>query len=429
MRPLQLPSFTSFFHFELAVNLQGQTHFSGALGVGGAELLFLALLVAAVLITRFAWAQTLSWTAAILFALLPIGQIVLASPPRAAEANLRISTEPLALTYTSRPSIWFFVADGYSRGDVLRSEYDGLAIDGFERELEERGFSIQERAVANYPHTYLSIPSTLQMDVLAEEGDDIMDRAPYYRILRGDNRLVSTLRSWGYSYAHSPADTWDGSKCSGLEDVCVNAAHLSESERAVLLMTPLRRLVESKEWARIHADRSNPVKTVQGVENANLGTPMFVFSHLMAPHPPYYRTANCQVIDAVWDTGAWGSRGQYAEAANCLNTLLIRAVDRILSRDPSAIIIIQGDHGTAHGIDLLEGNPKDWSPEDIKRRMGVFSAMRLPIGCPTPDDLRLVNTFRLVLDCISREGLDPLLAGSWIASLKGNDLMAVEPPT
>ena len=93
----------------------------------------------------------------------------------------------------------------------------------------------------------------------------------------------------------------------------------------------------------------------------------------------------------------------YTDYLQCANRELTELVDRILAKDPDAVILIQGDHGTAFLMDW-KLPLKDWSAEGNAERLAALNAMRLPKRCdgmlyPT---MSLVNSFRAVFACLER---------------------------
>jgi len=198
-------------------------------------------------------------------------------------------------------------------------------------------------------------------------------------------------------------------------------------------MTPLRLLMEGSWSASIHSAHTNPVKVVEAVERLDLSQPRFVFAHMLTPHNPQRRTANCVPQAPTGGFGGLSTREQYAASVSCLNRLVIEAIDEILEADSEALIFVQGDHGPPHGIDLFDDDVafdrdlREWSSNDIRQRLGVLSASRLPNNCATPASLHLVNTFRTIFDCLSKEGIEPIRPRSWIANYYDGDLLEVNP--
>lgn len=126
--------------------------------------------------------------------------------------------------------------------------------------------------------------------------------------------------------------------------------------------------------------------------------PVFLFAHLLSPHPPFTREADCSLRTGFsYNEASWGNPDGYAGQVTCLNQQLLAAMDRILAEDPDPVIIIQSDHGTQFA----------YEPE---QRLPILSAVRLPRACrgAVPDDLTPVNTFRIVLNCLTSSDLDLL---------------------
>jgi hypothetical protein len=95
----------------------------------------------------------------------------------------------------------------------------------------------------------------------------------------------------------------------------------------------------------------------------------------------------------------------YGSQVRCLNDLVTRAVEQIVQRDPTAVIVIQSDHGSEIEFRWTQP-PEEWTARQLNERYGAFNAMRLPAGCDVEvEGLALVNTFPVVFSCI--EGTEP----------------------
>ena len=130
----------------------------------------------------------------------PLVQIALYST-QPVEKMLVISDEFLSFPPKIRPNIYYIVLDGYVRNDLLKEyyKYDNSPFTG---ELEKYGFRVASQAMANYPLTYLSISSSLQLEYLLRQGDSVVNRNSFYQILGGNNRLIKYLKDYEYSYIH-----------------------------------------------------------------------------------------------------------------------------------------------------------------------------------------------------------------------------------
>ena len=137
------------------------------------------------------------------------------------------------------------------------------------------------------------------------------------------------------------------------------------------------------------------------------------------PHPPLYLDANCQprtewylgnyVLNAVPsydDTMMEVRRAAYIEQVQCANHITRQLLNNL---PPDTITIIISDHGPdSHG--QLNLHPDLWTEVENFERFSVLAAIRTPTDCAAtiPPDLSLVNTYRLVLPCITNTHL-PLL--------------------
>lgn len=326
--------------------------------------------------------------------------------------------------FTQRPDIYYVVPDGYGRADVL-ADHLGYDSAPFLDELRGRGFVVVDGATANYPMTYLSVSSTLDMDYLLEPGPEALDgtRGPYYHRLQGGSRVHEILRAEGYRYVQAPPGTWSGSACSGMEDLCVEAVSrrgatswLGEAEWALLQLTPAGSVAESllTEW--LERPFADPAHVARTVRDADLGGPAYVQIHMLQPHPPFLFDEHCRSVpqdDHRLTDFREEETEDYMAALQCTNRKLLEMLDTI---DDDAVVVVLADHGPGFGIRW--SRPFDeWSEQIVRERYGVLSALRLPEGCrdTVPGDLSAVNVFRVVLACL--DGTEPeLLEDRWFMS-------------
>jgi hypothetical protein len=241
------------------------------------------------------------------------------------------------------------------------------------------------------------------------EGVEEPAAGPFFERLQGDNRTVATLRANGYGYVHAYPGLWTGSRCSGLEDVCIgDHGPLSDTEWALASQTPLIELVADADAGESIARSNDPLEVTGSVIDRAPPEPYFAFIHLINPHPPYYRDAVCGLRPVPPVFAAWGEGAEYRDAVTCLFVRLDATVQRILEVDADPVIIITGDHGPRLGFSsetsgrvLLDG----------EMFFSAFSAIRMPQACrdiEVPADLSFVNTFRVVLACLTGTGAELL---------------------
>lgn len=337
--------------------------------------------------------------------LAPALQLVTAVSARAEAVDAEAGEDLQRLERT--PNVYWFVLDGLAGVPYLDDEI-GVDTAPFLEALEQAGFQVLERAHTNYPFTHLAVSSTLEMEYLYE-GVEEPPAGAYYAIMRGDNQTVDTFLANGYDYVHAYPGLWSGSRCGGREDVCLGAhGPLTDTEWALASATPLIDvIVDTKAHASIAAT-NDPAAVVADVIGSSASDPYYAFIHLLNPHPPYLRDADCGLREVPLSFAAWGEGPEYRDAVVCLFDRLEVAVDRILAADDDPVIVITGDHGPRLGLSAAtEGRVL----LDGEMFFSAFNAIRLPAACEAieiPEDMTFVNTFRVVFACLAGEEPDLL---------------------
>ncbi|MCH7937536.1 MAG: hypothetical protein IH994_10685 [Proteobacteria bacterium] len=310
------------------------------------------------------------------------------------------------------PNVYFIIFDAYGRGDMLRKylNYDNGA---FLNALEKRGFVVLEKSRSNYPVSFLSIAATLNMGPLFDAGKGALDGyVRYQTLLAGHNPAIRMFRSLGYSYVHAPPGGWGGTRCQGVEDVCIWAGKewINETNLAILAMTPLE-IVIRKIWPQsIVFSRSlfpDVVRRLGDIRGA-IEKPMFVFAHILVPHDRIYGE-NCkpvytepffeEFIRPHEDTA-------YVNTVKCLNRQILENLDIILRADPDALVVLQGDHGFI--LTPMLSQPLDqWDAPGIEMRYGILNVLRVPGRCRESlyPSMTAFNTFRFIEGCL--KGIAP----------------------
>ena len=413
---------------QLAGDLDRTLDLPDILGLNGAIWTFAALVIAAMLVSR--WKVTQSFVAVLGTLLLTTGVLsVVGGGDLISGGTARAATpDALELDAGNTPNVYWFILDGYGRGDVLEDHYGDTRQADFLQALKTRGFSVSSKAFAAYPMTYISVAATLAADYVAMEGDNIHEEDTFENLAQGGGWVLETFRSWGYSYLLWPGDGFNGTSCVGVEDTCLRPhSWVQEPERAILRMTPLASQIELTS-SQEHFTRSDPIAVADAVLEVEENSPIFALIHLINPHPPHYQAGpECALQDVPFRLGAIYGVSEYVDSVRCLNSRLLKAVNRIVRSDEDAVIILQGDHGPSWSLAIHTDSLDKWNRRETVIRLGVLSAMRLPGGCAPPDTMSLPNTFRVVFDCLSTDDVPLLQNRTWIANQTPGDLREVDP--
>ena len=373
----------------------------------------IAIGVLALFLIRRPALVTLALVLSLAFAAPPAARIAMnfASQQRAPR-QAPDASEP-AMKLAISPNIYWIVLDGYPRQDVLKEDFS-FDNDGFLQSLGSRDFTVFRHARSNFPATVNSISSTASADYTIEgEGKDLkpLPVEQLYPMVRGKNRTVTRLSRAGYSYVHFENGYDNLTKCASDAPRCVHGnVGLDEMDVAILSNTPIIDFIVNRQQSRPFAwggvdDLTHLLNVVQSTPS-----PFFVYAHILVPHLPFRFTADCGFRPAEPDLQRWipASRPAFIDQLRCTNTQTLTLLDKIVTSDPGALIILQSDHGTAFR-GQTKRPPSDWSDADLHERFGVLDAMRLPQQCraAAAKDVTLIDTFPLVFACLTGGVFEP----------------------
>ena len=316
------------------------------------------------------------------------------------------------------PNIYYIVLDAYPRADNLRELY-GHGNGSFLEFLSSRGFFVADRATSNYSRTILSLSSSLNFAYLdplvLRVGDGTTNLKPLRRILE-ENRARRLLSRLGSRFVAIRS----GFQNTDLKnaDIYLTPGQRGEFEAALIRTTaasPLYSWLLRVSERAADVERENDRRRIQYIfdtlpETTEYDFPVFVFAHIIAPHPPFvfdaeggaveqgryfaYKSAN-DLIHREGITREMYSRF-FVDQLVYINGRIEALVDSLIakSRVPP-VIILRGDHGpgTFSHHSRLEFTY-------LGDRMAILYAIRLP--GPRADALynsmTPVNTFPVLLN-------------------------------
>ncbi len=311
------------------------------------------------------------------------------------------------------PDIYYIVLDGYAREDVLSEIYD-YDNSEFTNSLEKMGFYVADEARSNYIHTYLSLPSTLNMrylDELPEKYGANPVSGDAARGLVGNNEVSKKLKEVGYKTINF-ASSWEGTNESYPADITykedkyfkILGRNISVDEVNITflqstLLSPLIKQV----WG--DALRTNTLAALQKLPTIGYQEgKKFTVAHIITPHPPYVFNADgSPILDAEYEMADEGidKRPKYLGQLTFISDQIIPVLQSIIENSENPpIIILQADHGPASIFGKREEWLTNYSEEGVKERSSILYAVYFPdqdyekfYSTITP-----VNTFRIVFN-------------------------------
>jgi hypothetical protein len=325
-----------------------------------------------------------------------------------------ITVAPATLTpkvsgLKKQPNVYFMIFDGYASPTVLRKYYgwnDHDLVDA----LRSRGFTVDENAFSNYPHTILSINSYLDMGYVHKESEFVNAKSKYVYLanLFKQNRVMSYFKSQGYNVEVinqgmyktqkeniTPYDRARSLFSNELMTGVIQVSFLCIIEYE-LLADSLRNTILSE------------MNTLSQVDVPSI--PTFLYSHIICPHPPYIFREDGSKPN-IYES-AWGSkvndRKLYIDQIRFIGRKIIEIVDKIKKRDPEAIIILRADHGHGNIVGNYLLNAEKPPLAFIEAQFGMLNATYLPVGISIPEKNMPVNLFRYLFNALFNAKLEIL---------------------
>jgi hypothetical protein len=316
------------------------------------------------------------------------------------------------------PNIYYIVLDAYPRADNLLELY-GHDNSGFVDFLSSRGFFVARGATSNYSRTIFSLASSLNfgyMDGLAElVGKEQTNLRPA-RCLIEESRARDILSRYGYRFV-ALRSGFNNTELKGA-DVYLTPGQRGEFETALIRTTAASPV---NKWFLRHSgtvagayrerDRQRILYAFEKIpEAARDDRPVFVFAHIVAPHPPFvfdreggdvennryfsFKSSN-HLIDQDGLTRSQ-YRDQFLEQLLFINGKVEALLDSLISNSRiPPIIILRGDHGP--------GTFSDHSRLEytyLGDRFSILYAVLIPDACENSlyDSITPVNTFRIIFN-------------------------------
>jgi len=320
------------------------------------------------------------------------------------------------------PDIYYIILDGYSSSTSLKElyNYDNSEFTDY---LSGKGFYIANQSTSNYGCTFLSLPSSLNMEyinylseVVGEQSRDLtIPRQMVY-----NNTLMTFLRPMGYQYVHFET-MMDPTLHNPYADL-----NVPFNQRTVLGITspnPFEELCIETTILHRFTDYTSPWRAAvlnafdKLAEMPELPGPKFIFAHIICPHWPYVFDANGEAVKWVYhkDEPAAVQRPKYLDQVKFINKKVEIMVDEILSKSQNPpIIILQADHGSRLCCD------GGFTPTQCRQdRFRILNAYYLPYDGDKVlyNSISPVNTFRVVFNFYFGGDYELLGDYSYISSL------------
>ncbi len=308
---------------------------------------------------------------------------------------------PIAAPETGLPDIYYIILDEYGRQDVLQKyyDYDNSDLVGF---LQDQGFYVAADSHSNYPITFLSLCSSLNLNYVEALFDDdtFKKSGNSYQIIDKihHSKLREYLSAQGYRFItfstmYSFTDIKDA-------DVYITPPGSLTDFEVTLLENSAYAIAAGPTFDQQYRDLIlNDFSHLKSLPLEESQQPRFIFVHMLATHVPFVFGPDGESVPG-WYYFPHSNNRTYVQAyrdqLTYVNSQLEESVDAILKTSKrKPIIIIQSDHGPQSKLNW-------YSIEDtaLDERFGILNAYYLPDQ--HQDELYTsitpVNSFRVILN-------------------------------
>lgn len=327
--------------------------------------------------------------------------VALAIP--AVAASLPDVERPAARTPDAEaPNIYLLLLDGYARGDTLASVFDH-DNSAFEAGLEQLGFEVAPDSRSNYAHSWVTMTAMLNGAHIADipgllpPSSTESDQFRSLMVALNEGDMIRVLRDHGYRIGAIPPP-FQSLGLSTADDF-FNSGQMTDFEYSLLVHSQLGRAVvdffpdfivdqvRERFEAALHR-----LETAAGHESKES---RFLLAHIFSPpHAPLVYGADGEELPLaecvpatcrLWEfpEDAWAG---LSDQITYLNGRLLTTLEKVVTRDPTAVIVLSADHGARRSGDNL--------PEYFE----IFFAARTPGDDVYPSDPDSVNVIRRLAD-------------------------------
>lgn len=331
--------------------------------------------------------------------------------------NVKMKITPVKYT-GEKPDIYYFIFDRYAGPRSLQEQY-GFDNSKFLAFLKSKGFYVPTNSTTNYPKTFLSLASSLNMEyldflTLKTHGGASSDESIVTPLIR-NNKVLEFLKSRGY-YTINVGSWWEQTSMNQNADKNFKLRYgiypFADEFTTGYLNTTIAAPILKATFKDPMAVSSDPQNNLHRKmifyefdtfkEIPQMPGPKFVFAHILAPHDPFVVDKNCKPIDEDY-VNARQHQENYIAQVQCVNKLIENLTNQILknSKNPP-VIIYQADEGPFPMNSPLPPN-QGWgsaTTTSLREKFPIFNAYYFPGISDTHlnSDMTPVNEFRILFN-------------------------------
>jgi hypothetical protein len=292
--------------------------------------------------------------------------------------------------FNTAPNIYLIVPDSYPSNPFLQ-QFFNFDNSKFTHKLQSVGFRVYDDYFSAYPFSVESMHSMLAMEHSffgKSIGNDSVDLR---EIIGGrGNHVVNVMKQNGYRSVFLHESDYLVKQHCRIEACLPQRSELSALKENAKEFFALNLPIAESDYDVGQAMQLQ-IAAVEAEDK------VFTYKHFMDAHSTVksYKKSYRQLLPEF--------RKAYPAKIQGVNKTLLKEVDQVLGKDPSAIIIIVADHGTWAGA---ERSKTGLSESETRDKLNVFLAIRWGAGYDGryDDEIKTsVNMFRFIFAYLSQD--------------------------
>jgi hypothetical protein len=307
------------------------------------------------------------------------------------------------ISFEDKKNIYFIVPDSY--GSFSYMDENNIDVSKFHNYLSTNGFHLYDDVYSNYHTTLQSLSSMLNMQHhyydINYKTNSTEVRPVVRRVITGNNNFVHLLRSNGYDIQYIHQSSYlllHGSSADFFYPNISFAGGKTVLENIVPRQIRVKLGLQTKhKGVRLSEVQKKVVNLIDNNMKSKSG-PFFQYIHSMRPLHPTGKNiqGTCNEAEEL---------KRYSARVKGVNSFLTVTIDKIIARDPTAVIILSGDHGALIANSCKRSGYIS-TVSEYRSRCGVMMAIRWPEGYDGRYDDRIktsINVFRYVIASLSED--------------------------
>lgn len=304
-----------------------------------------------------------------------------------------VSYDIVSLSGNSKPNIYFIITDEYASFPCGKKyyQYDNVVFHDY---LSENKFNISETSYSYSTCTYNSLGSLASLQPLESP---LTTLAAKEHILKKDNLQYQLLEKLGYDIKEVSAHhTYPFKNTSKKKKNIISRIFKSQAEngdntlKIIMDKTMLYKI--SRSMAVSNTSTENVLSYFTDENFLENTSQVAYFCYILSPHVPFTHDEHGNKI-SITSRGDWENPEIYLGQLKYTTTLLMSAIDAILTNDPNSVIVLQSDHGVRYHAD---GEPPHQFIIEENDMRSIFNVVYFSGESMDIQGLSAINTWRLV---------------------------------